>query len=154
MTRLSKFASLFLLALSIGCTIDPDDRCLKGFTWDEDIRSCRKNPDTDSDTSDLDGGPGEDSGPDSDTEENTGEDGPTGMGESCTADGNECDTFEANYCLFDPTNPAQGGICTIKDCQADECPNGYQCCNIIMAIVCAPDEAVENILINHGSCPP
>lgn len=62
---------------------------------------------------------------------------PTGIGESCTVDGTDCDHFEADYCLKHPLN--QGDYCTLVDCaDGTECGDEFACCDCTSQSVLKP----------------
>lgn len=107
--------ALLLLGLA-GCSPTDGERCGAGFVWRDN--TCFEDEPIDTDT-----GSAADAGPDG------GDDGPTGMGEVCTEDGEECAGFEADYCAIQPGNDE--GYCTITGCAAapDNCPDGYLCCD-------------------------
>ncbi len=142
--------SLFVL----GCQISDDDRCARGWVWDESVRACRA---VDTDTSPVgDTGtgtasePGDDAGdgsvdgsPDTGGTEAETETGPT-FGTPCFAD-TEC-TGAVSFCQLDIRKPGEPGICTIRDCVASDCPDGFQCCDcshLGQSISCLPDEGAE-----------
>lgn len=136
------------------CTIADTDRCIEGYTYDPEVTSCREDeaPDTGADGDgdgdvDLDANVGPDAHADT-------EDPDSGFGIPCTTNGNECDGYHADYCLLDPFKPSEPGICTRKDCKPGECPSGYQCCNIVISVVCLPDEGVAQAESMGGQCPP
>jgi len=143
--RLRHLLIAIISAFLLSCTIADEDRCVSGYSWDAELQSCRKDTPLDTETesatdtaldsgsdTDADGGPG--------TDQDTG---PEGFGASCTKDGTECAGYDiANYCLYNPMKPTEGGICTIKDCSPGGCPGQYQCCDCSIAIACIPPEAV------------
>ncbi|MDJ0764098.1 MAG: hypothetical protein QNJ97_14040 [Myxococcota bacterium] len=125
--------------LAIGCSISNSDadRCGPGFCfkdhgcWVDTSPVCV----TDSDTSDIDAGEPDSGVPDTapDTDSDTGDTQPTGLGEPCTGPGHEdCAGYDADHCASDPFDNYVG-ICTIKDCTTDpdNCPDGWRCCHLI-----------------------
>lgn len=67
-----------------------------------------------------------------------------GLGESCDDD-NGCATFQASYCLKDPTAPNDPGICSVPNCTPADCGGGFTCCDCTPSAlvtwptpVCAP----------------
>lgn len=133
---LSLCAILFLMA---GCSIPDDKRCPAGFTFDSETMTCVKDvdagADADSDAdSDADADSAVDGGPDSgdgggDADSDADTDGPpTGLGETCQDD-EDCVGFDAANCVKNPLAPAEPGYCTVVDCEADDCPDPYACCD-------------------------
>ncbi len=123
-TRASILFFLVPLALIVvGCTIADKDRCVAGYEWSEEFLSCLlveedtdSETETESDTGDDDGGTDEDASVE------------VGLGEECMGPG-DCADFQADYCLTSPFAPSDPGYCTIQDCQASDCPSGWQCCD-------------------------
>ena len=105
------------LSLGVGCSIDDDDRCADGFVWDDEFRVCLEDA----------GGTGGSGGSDPGGGGSTGD---PELGSSCVSD-DDCDGAEddATYCLLDPRNPSDPGVCTIPDCTADACGDDYSCCD-------------------------
>lgn len=148
--------ALFFVTLVVpfvSCTMTDEDRCPKNFKYDPDVSACRlledledTDVDTDQDTDEDtdDGGIG-----DASTDDEV-----TGMGEECFKNGHECDSYDANHCLYDIREPGKPGFCTIKNCTQGDCPDGYQCCNIIISVACMPDDGIEEVIKNGGKCPP
>ncbi len=147
--RVFRFWVVFLV--SFGCSIDDADRCEKGFTWDPDVQSCRKDAeDTDTATStdaDADADADADTDTDTDTEVDAGDDSGdadtvSGLGEECW-DQDECAEYEADFCVLSILKPDDPGFCSIKDCNPGGCPDGYQCCDcsgLGSDIMCLTDE--------------
>jgi len=115
-TTMSLMAAGAALALVVGCAPTDDERCGSGFVWQEN--TCFEEDGTDSDT-----GPAGDGGADGGGEL------PTGLGETCTDEGGECDAYEADYCAIQPGGDT--GYCTVLGCSAspDNCPGEYLCCD-------------------------
>ncbi len=142
-----RFVLLWLVVLLSGCQIADEDRCLKGYAWDEELLSCRKDP-TDADTeSSVDAGADTGALPDAGADAGTdtgGEALPIGLEAPCTAGGSECADYpEASYCLYDIRTPDAPGICTIPDCEPGGCPTGYLCCNCFVSVACMSETAAE-----------
>lgn len=150
--NVTRIILLGLTAILSGCTIADDDRCLEGYTWDENMLACRKNPaaETDSDIDagvDTETGSIADAGPDAGDQAGTDTEGPElpeGLGEPCTAGGNECAAYaEANFCALDPRKPDEPGVCTIENCKPGGCPPTYVCCDCFgVFITCAPEDRI------------
>jgi hypothetical protein len=72
----------------------------------------------------------------------------SGLGMVCDSESGECEEYDADYCLADPSNPGEPGRCTIKGCDIKGCPNLYKCCDcsgVGMEIMCVPDAYAELI---------
>ena len=140
--------------LGLCCTPDDDDRCGKKYVWDGE--SCVLKPEDNPDDSDdgqtddemLDAAPSADGGGDGDSE--TAVQIPSGLGMSCTQDGEECSGFEASFCTANPA--VADGYCTIEGCTKAEanCPEGYSCCEMTIgsppAKFCATHEDIATML--------
>lgn len=77
-----------------------------------------------------------------------GDDEYSGLGTPCDADSDDCDGFDADYCLADPTNPDTPGMCTVRDCDEKGCPDAYLCCDcsgVGMEVMCVPDDFAETV---------
>ncbi|MCP4603986.1 MAG: hypothetical protein GY847_26270 [Proteobacteria bacterium] len=81
----------------------------------------------------------------------------TGLGEECE-DTDDCVGFEAEHCLYNPGDN-DAGMCTIEDCDSDDCPGGYKCCDCSQSgipdfniIACIPDELAYKLII-YCDCP-
>ena len=161
--RVVQLSGLWLVALSSSCSISDEDRCADGYTWEEELLSCRKismNNDTES-SGDTDVDTDQDAGVDSGTDAGIGsvtdtdvEMLPEGMDQPCTPSGSECEAYpEANHCLTDPRNPDAPGVCTIPDCEPGGCPAEYLCCNCFTIIVnCMSETAAEAAITEGCSC--
>jgi hypothetical protein len=120
----------FLVTAS--CSIANDDRCPSGYFWKDDYMSCLPIVDSGTDT-------------DTDTDTDTGTDGDTdtendggslddsgapkpGFGIECT-DESACEDYLADYCIVSPLAPTEPGYCTVENCSASDCPDGWQCCD-------------------------
>jgi hypothetical protein len=147
------------LAALGGCSIDDADRCLSGYAYDKQLKTCLP-PRGDSG---ADGALITDTGPTADmdledtapaeagTDAQPADDssGASIFGEPCQ-DSWDC-VGDADYCLFDPIN--QVGVCTYDNCTADSCPKKFQCCDctgIGLAVICAPEN--EPTLESMCSC--
>ncbi len=139
---------IVFFAVIVACTIDDEDRCKKGFTWDPEVSGCRLDEeDTGGDTEqETDSNAEIDAGVDSGQDASPG-DGPTGYGLDCTEGGGECAGFDADYCLADPGTGE--GVCTLTDCEPGECPSGSLCCDcktLAMPVLCLYDYVVDDIM--------
>jgi hypothetical protein len=132
-----KLTPLFILvplavAFVISCSISDKDRCGKGYEYrdiDGGASSCFK---VDTGGTDLDS----DSDSDSDGDADSGVDGavdggddlPTCLYQTCTADVG-CPGCEADYCGVFPGDTE--GQCTIQNCTVspNDCPDGLICCD-------------------------
>jgi hypothetical protein len=66
---------------------------------------------------------------DSDTEDDGGPtDAGVGLGETCM-NSSDCQDYAADSCLTHPMSPGDPGYCTIQNCVAADCPEGWQCCD-------------------------
>jgi len=79
-----------------------------------------------------------------------------GLGAPCD-DSTDCAEYaEANYCAANPMSPDQGGQCTILNCTADDCPEGFQCCDcaatILAVIICIDDASAEQAVLFGCTC--
>lgn len=101
---------LFAL-LSFGCTISEEERCAEGYTWDTTYRLCLQEKIDDSEKIDT-------------------EPQANGVGTHCFED-SDCTSLEleVNYCLIDPMSPETGGMCSVWECEAINCPGPYSCCD-------------------------
>ena len=78
----------------------------------------------------------------------------SGIGTVCEAASDDCAEFDADYCLIDPTNPSEPGLCTVTGCDTRGCPDTYQCCDcsgLGMEIVCVPDASAAAVSV-HCQC--
>ncbi len=129
------------------CTVDVEDRCLKGYDWDPEVLTCRPaetHTDTDTGPAEVVQDAGDDSGA---TEDSTG-DLPSGYLEYCQTQG-DCAAYDADYCLVNPLDPAQSA-CVTQNCTPGSCPAGSICCDctsVTYPIMCLPDEATEEQLL-------
>ncbi len=148
--RLFCIAALLVVC---GCTLDAEDRCLSGYTWDPSVDGCRMN-DTgeDSDTgTDSDTAQPADAGDDASGQDEPAQDGPSGYGDPCTNGGGECAGLDADYCLADDTQ----GMCTVQNCTPGGCPSGATCCDcgtIGKPVICIYDDVVADIIGKVCSC--
>lgn len=56
---------------------------------------------------------------------------PSGLGDLCTPESSDCDSFEADYCLKHPLEAAKS-YCTLLDCEnTAECGSGFTCCDCL-----------------------
>jgi hypothetical protein len=79
-----------------------------------------------------------------------------GLGDPCTETGGECAGLEAGFCLYNPTDAAQG-VCTTTGCLASGCPATYSCCDCTAATyfftdLCAPAEYASMLPMAGCSC--
>ncbi len=139
---------LLILLVSLGCTIADEDRCISGYTWNPNTRGCYEDTneapvDTSSDTLGLpDSGAGEAGVGDGMNE-------PSGFKESCVTQ-EDCASYEANYCLKNPTTP-DPGMCTVQNCNVGECPDQAKCCDcttITLPVLCIPEEALTDSILS------
>ncbi len=135
-------------ALIAGCKISNEDRCPgdmvylpesmactcpEGTVFDSPSDSCvevEEDTATDTDTdSDIDAGGGADGGDsdDSDDTQDTGDTATEGFGVECSQE-SDCAEFEvADFCALNPLS--QQGYCTLENCEADDCPDTWRCCD-------------------------
>jgi len=138
---------LMLLMGSLGCTIADEDRCIDGYTWNPHTRGCYEDTnqavDTSGDTQGLaDAGAGDAGGSDGMSE-------PSGFKESCFTQ-EDCASYEANYCLKNPTT-TDPGMCTVQDCAVGTCPDNAKCCDcttITLPVLCIPEEALADSILS------
>lgn len=129
----SKTALFLFIVSTLRCTPDDEQRCDDMYEFDGE--SCVEISDeTPADETQTDG-----SVKDSADETII----PEGMGLACTENGGQCDDREASYCTANPMAP--DGYCTITDCAAvaQNCPEGYKCCEMTVgnppAVFCATE---------------
>ena len=110
---------LFLAAtvLPIACSIEDEDRCADGYSWDEEFRICKE----DSALPPATGG--------SKNEGGAGGAGSAELGTACESEEDCAASEDATFCLKSPLAPSDPGICTIPDCTADACDGDYLCCD-------------------------
>ena len=78
----------------------------------------------------------------------------SGIGMECTLEDNACEGYEADYCLADPYNPKEPGVCTITDCIEQDCPSEYTCCDCTLVMgeeLCVPS-TYEEALSAYCDC--
>ena len=104
---------------SMSCLTDKN-RCLHGSVYDSHFDVCFPvdggNADTGASGTTQDAAPDQDSGAAAPS-----------VGSPCNGP-TDC-TGDAGYCLKDPANEANPGICTVAPCTATECPTDFSCCN-------------------------
>ncbi|MCP4679593.1 MAG: hypothetical protein GY854_29695 [Deltaproteobacteria bacterium] len=142
----------WLLPVCLSCSISEEDRCGEGYTFEDGNCFVEVESDTDSDTNPQNP---KDSGMDD------GGAGITGLGIPCNNQ-SECDQYQADYCMLDPTNPTTEGSCTVKDCttQPDDCPPSYICCDFPPLgdtfykghNICLPEAEIQAVIDVLGSC--
>jgi len=133
-----RYTALIAIALFVAWGCAPDNRCGDDLVLMGDV-CIIPSTDTDSET-DTDQNP--DGG---DTDETS------GIGEPCTADGDECADHDADYCASQPG--ADEGYCTYDECASDQliCPDPYQCCDMGSFSFCASESDYES-LSGLGMC--
>ena len=133
------FVLLILTAICLfGCTIDDEDRCPDGLEWNSSVQACQDPvvlPDA-----------GADGGfPDA------GADG--GFLAPCGGHP-DCASYEADYCLYDPTGD-DPGICLVQDCTAGSCPQDSLCCDcsaLAMPLICIPEAIITGSALDTCDC--
>ena len=126
---MNRFIPLIFFWLWVsGCKISDADRCADDLVWDKTVRLCRAPASTD-DTetlqeSDADGGAIDS---ERDTDADAGIEETATFGTPCS-NNDEC-TGEVDFCLLDPRNPGEDGICTLEDCGPSDCPDDFRCCD-------------------------
>ena len=76
-----------------------------------------------------------------------------GYMEPCSGPG-DCDAYEADYCLFDPSSD-DPGICLYQDCDVDSCPAESVCCdcsNLMMPVICLPEAILGGTALDTCNC--
>lgn len=158
--RITRVMIVGLIVLLSGCITDDEDRCKKGYTWVDSVKACSKDEPEDTDSggdvdteTDIVVDAGADAGADAGTE-TEGPALPKGLGEPCTATGNECAANpEANYCATNPRDPTAPGYCTIEQCGPGECPAPYVCCDCFgIYVFCMEEETTASAIANGCTC--
>ena len=104
-----KLILMTVALIGTACTIDDADRCYGDYEWSEENQLCLM-PDSDT---------GQDEGLDSQS---------NGVGVACHSP-QDCADFEADFCLDNPQNPADPGMCTVRPCVPSDCTGPFQCCD-------------------------
>ena len=138
---------LVALATATGCDIDDADRCPVGYDWSPEAKACiEQDTDTDSDTdTGIDGDAGTDGG------------GSDGLGAECFGD-DDCEDFDADYCVLNPLAPDDPGYCSYAGCETsnDTCPAPYICCDCtglgIEDTSCVTPEDAETVQLYGCVC--
>ncbi|MCU0661171.1 MAG: hypothetical protein MUC50_02475 [Myxococcota bacterium] len=81
---------------------------------------------------------------------------PSGLGESCTKDGDECNGEEASRCLINVGNPDLS-FCTVPDCTTGSCPCEMLCCDCMSqypswGVFCALQADVDAAIGGFCTC--
>jgi hypothetical protein len=130
----------FTLFFVWGCALDDSDRCVQGFVYHTESRTCIP-----VDTASEDSGMSQDGSI------------PNGFGQPCVDD-DACAAYDEDYCVIDPLTQT-GKYCSLTDCTPGGCPNGYSCCDctltpldiIAKIVVCLTTEDAS-IAGNVGQC--
>jgi hypothetical protein len=112
-----------------GCTISDEDRCPDGLEWNSTVQACQ--------------------------EIQVLPDGGADGGYLAECAGNEdCASFEADYCMYDPFGD-DPGICLYQDCTANSCPAASVCCDcsvLMMPVICIPEAIIGGSALDTCDC--
>ena len=141
-----------IVAITAGCTVDDDERCVDGYVWNDVEKACLLPIDTSAaDDTVSETVQGEDTGTSTDSSTGSDSEPEIGLGETCVDD-NSCSGYQANYCLLDPSAPSNPGICTILNCTAGGCGGQFTCCDCakspfvtLPGPICAPNSNVADL---------
>ena len=139
--------NLLLLFTIAGCELSDGDRCKGELVWDKRVKLCHFPDSTneENDTALQQGSGTTDAAIDSST-------GST-FGSMCATNA-DCNG-DVDYCLIDPLNPNDPGVCTLENCVPDDCPADYQCCDcsaLGATIACVPNAAVGTATLIGCQC--
>ena len=109
-----------------GCSMDDDDRCVDGYDYDPETKSCLLEVDV------------------------------SCLWEQCAVGGTDCDGCEADFCVNNPLGDTDApGFCTIENCEPKGCPRGYQCCDcsaVDWVVACFSDQYAALAGANGCDC--
>ncbi len=131
--------------VAAGCyNISDEDRCLDGFTYDPQENVCVENVDAGVDAQ-------VDAQVDAETSADASGVGPiSGLWDDCETSG-DC-TGDADHCAY--SDMGQVGYCTVTDCTAGSCPDGFWCCDctaVEWPVMCADE--TNTMISTFCTCP-
>jgi hypothetical protein len=147
--------ALSFASVAFTACVTSENRCPAGYEYVPAYNACAEKSDAGADAASDAAPPATDAASQSDAD--TG-----GLGTSCTRDP-DCAGKKASYCLKSPLSPDDPGVCSIPQCTATDCGDGYSCCDCSSAAVpelkawprgiCIPRSDVSSVQAFGCVCP-